>query len=93
MATTAYFRDNVLRKRPYLRLQWCEAIVQNPMASAVQADGRIRFWGPAPAHQGRFLRVVTLADGKTIHKDIARLRAPSGRVSERQPAVVSPATR
>jgi len=35
MATTAYFRDNVLRKRPYLQLQWCEAIVQNPIASAV----------------------------------------------------------
>jgi hypothetical protein len=36
----------------------------------VQADGRIRFWGRIMVvgePRSRFLRVVTLADGETIH--------------------------
>lgn len=34
------------------------------------SDGRIRFWGKivlAPTTQARYLRVVTLEDGETIH--------------------------
>ena len=65
--TTAYFREQVLRKRPYIQLDWCERIVARPLARAEQADGRIRFWGIVPELGGRVLRVVTLADGATIH--------------------------
>ena len=35
-----------------------------------QPDGRIRFWGEIVQpgeHETRFLRVITLADGETIH--------------------------
>jgi hypothetical protein len=66
MKTTAYFREQVLRKRPYIQLDWCERIVARPVAKTVQADGRIRFWGAVPQLGGRVLRVVTLADGETI---------------------------
>ena len=42
---TLYFREQVLRKRPYLRMEWCLDVIANPVASEVQQDGRIRFWG------------------------------------------------
>jgi hypothetical protein len=65
--TTRYFREQVLRKRPYILLEWCERILANPLATKVQSDGRIRFWGIVPEFGGRALRVVTLADGVTVH--------------------------
>jgi len=67
MGTTRYFREQVLRKRPYIHLEWCERILAEPLATLVQPDGRIRFWGIVPELGGRVLRVVTLQDGETIH--------------------------
>ena len=67
MKTTAYFREQVLRKRPYLQPEWCEQVVKTPLAREVQPDGRIRYWGTVPELPGRVLRVVTLEDGETIH--------------------------
>ena len=67
MKTTRYFREQILRKRPYIQLEWCERILAQPMAKRVQPDGRIRFWGVVPELGGRVLRVVTLADGETVH--------------------------
>ena len=63
--TTAYFREQVLRKRPYLRDEWILAVLAAPVRRSVQLDGRIRLWGYIPAI-GRYLRVVTLTDG-TVH--------------------------
>ncbi len=45
MKTTRYFEEQVLRKRPYIQRDWCEAVVANPVRREIQADGRIRFWG------------------------------------------------
>jgi hypothetical protein len=67
MKTTRYFREQVLRKRPYIQLEWCARILVQPLAKMVQADGRIRFWGAVPELGGRILRVVTLDDGETVH--------------------------
>ena len=67
MKTTRYFREQVLRKRPYIQPEWCERILAKPLAKTVQADGRVRFWGVVPELGGRVLRVVTLADGETVH--------------------------
>ena len=67
MKTTAYFREQVLRKRPYLKTEWCEEVVKRPLAREVQVDGRIRYWGSVPELRDRVLRVVTLEDGETIH--------------------------
>ena len=66
MKTTRYFDEQVLRKRPYLRLAWCEQVVRAPTKSEQQPDGRIRHWGYI-AELGKYLRVVTLQDGETIH--------------------------
>lgn len=64
---TDYFRHNVLLKRAYLKLEWCEAAVRQPIKREVQPDdGRIRHWVWVP-ELGHYLRVVTLADGVTLH--------------------------
>jgi hypothetical protein len=63
--TTRYFREQVLRKRPYLRLEWCAAVLTAPLVREVQADGRIRHWAFVP-ELGRYLRVITLEDGRTV---------------------------
>jgi hypothetical protein len=67
LKTTRYFMEQVLRKRPYLRPEWCQQVVERPLKREVQSDGRIRFWGLIPELGGRALRVVTLEDGQTIH--------------------------
>lgn len=63
---TDYFRDDVLVKRPYIRLEWCLAAIRAPLAHEVQPDGRIRHWLHVE-ELGKYLRVVTLADGITLH--------------------------
>ncbi|WP_197711051.1 hypothetical protein [Chromatium okenii] len=64
---TDYFRNDVLIKRPYIQLHWCLAEIQMPIRCEIQADdGRIRYWWFVPELQ-RYLRVVTLADGVTLH--------------------------
>lgn len=64
---TDYFRDNVLPKRAYIRLEWCVAALTNPIRREVQPeDGRIRYW-VFVTELGKYLRVVTLEDGVTIH--------------------------
>ena len=69
MKTTRYFEEQVLRKRPYLTREACEAVVATPLSRIVQEDGRIRFWGAVQDAQGqpRYLRVVMLEDGETLH--------------------------
>lgn len=66
IATTDYFRNDVLLKRPYIRLEWCELAIQNPVCREIQADGRIRHWLFVPEID-KYLRVVTLEDGLTVH--------------------------
>ena len=67
MKTTRYFREQVLRKRPYLKEEWCERIMNKPLKKEIQSDGRLRFWGRVPELGDRILRVVVLEDGLTVH--------------------------
>ena len=64
---TLYFREQVLRKRPYLRTAWCLHVLHHHYRREVQQDGRIRFWGYVPELAGKALRVVTLDDERTLH--------------------------
>ena len=66
MEQTEYFRRRVLRDRPYVRLEWCEKAVIEPEFVEVQADRRIRHW-IFIRELGRYLRVITLPDGVTLH--------------------------
>lgn len=70
LKTTRYFEEQVLRKRPYIRREWCRDVLAAPIRSEVQRDGRIRYWGRISMTgevEARVLRVVTLEDGETIH--------------------------
>jgi hypothetical protein len=67
MKTTAYFREQVLRKRPYIRIEWCLEVIANPIQRETQADGRIRLWGYIDELKGKALRVIILEDGETLH--------------------------
>ena len=63
---TPYFRNDVLAKRPYIRIEWCLAAIDNPISKETQLDGRIRHWVYVE-ELGKYLRVVTLPDGTTLH--------------------------
>jgi len=68
--TTRYFEEQVLRKRPYIQRQWCEDVLAAPIRRLVQTDSRIRLWGRIVVlgeARPRYLRVVTLEDGETVH--------------------------
>lgn len=66
MKKTRYFSEQVLRKRPYLRMDWIERVITSPIRSESQDDGRVRLWGWI-AEQRKYLRVVMLEDGVTLH--------------------------
>ena len=70
MKTTRCFDEQVRRKRPYIHLAWCSDIIADPLRREVQPNGRIRHWGEVRLRDEaapRILRVVTLADGETVH--------------------------
>jgi hypothetical protein len=64
---TDYFENEVLRKRSYLKKEWCIRVVQHPVKMERQEHNRYRFWAPVEELGGRFVRVVTLEDKVTIH--------------------------
>jgi len=66
-AFTDYFEKAVLKKRSYLRKEWCVHVLEHPIRSEPQEHNRYRFWGEIAELEGRYLRVVTLDDKRTIH--------------------------
>ena len=64
---TEYFEAEVLRKRSYLKKEWCMRVLDNPIRSEPQENNRFRFWASIAELEGRYLRVVTLEDKVTIH--------------------------
>ncbi len=82
MKTTRYFEEQVRRKRPYIDPEWCMRVISAPIQREDQPDGRVRFWGEATLpgeSSARVLRVVTLADGETIHNAFFDRRFRKGR--------------
>ena len=59
-----------MRTRPdraMIQDAWIERAIATPVREVIQADGRIRRWAAVPKLEGRYLRVVLLADGETVH--------------------------
>ena len=71
---TEYFEKEVLRKRPYLKKEWCERVVENQLKSEQQEHNRFRFWGEIEELEDRILRVITLEDKTTIHNAFPDMR-------------------
>ena len=68
MKTTRYFEALRLRAdRAAIREEWIQRTIRSPLRESVQADGRIRRWARIPEAENRYLRVVLLADGETVH--------------------------
>jgi hypothetical protein len=64
---TPYFEAVVLRRRPYLKKEWCVFVLQNAIRNEPQELNRYRFWAAIQELDGRYLRVITLADKVTVH--------------------------
>ena len=68
MKTTRYFDSIRARSdRTTIRDAWIVRAIALPQHHRVQADGRIRRWVQIEEADGRWLRVVLLADGETVH--------------------------
>lgn len=68
MKTTAYFEALCRRPdRAAIRNEWIQRTIDSPIREVIQADGRIRRWSAVPEAEGKFLRVVLLEDGETVH--------------------------
>lgn len=68
MKFTRYFEAIRRRQdRAIIRLEWIQQVVEHPVREVIQADGRIRRWAPIEEMEGRYLRVVLLPDGETVH--------------------------
>jgi hypothetical protein len=65
---TQYFLTTRQREdRVGIKLEWIEQVVNHPLHQMIQEDGRIRRWASIDEAQGRYLRVVLLEDGETVH--------------------------
>ena len=53
--------------RGIIELEWIQRVIDQPGKEVIQHDGRIRRWGPIPERGGRYLRVILLPDGETVH--------------------------
>ena len=66
--TTEYFRAVRIRPdRAMIQDEWIERAVASPESEQIQEDGRIRRWVRIAEADGRYLRVVLLPDGETVH--------------------------
>jgi hypothetical protein len=65
MKTTEYF--DYVRKRPdraRIKDEWIEFVIENPIRTDSQLDGRIRKWARIETLD-KYLRVILLEDGET----------------------------
>jgi len=67
MKFTQYFLHMTQRPdRAKIKMEWIEETIKNQEYTEVQSDGRIRKWKKI-GKEGRFLRVILLPDGETVH--------------------------
>ncbi len=67
MKHTNYFSE--VKKRPDRALieeKWILETIANPIRTIVQSDGRLKKWSYI-REANKYLRVITLRDGKTVH--------------------------
>ena len=63
-----YFQAIRLRPdRTVIRDEWIERVIRHPVKQVVQGDGRIRRWAAIEEMNGKYLRVILLPDGETVH--------------------------
>lgn len=68
MKYTEYFQ--AMRQRPdrtMIRTEWILHVIRHPLREEIQKDGRIRRWALIAEADGKYLRVILLPDGETVH--------------------------
>lgn len=48
-------------------MEWIKDAFDNPVKEEIQSDGRIRRWAKIKEADDRYLRIVILEDGETVH--------------------------
>jgi hypothetical protein len=65
-------------------LALCEKIVANHERRVVRSDGRFRYWGKAVIEgKARWIRVIVLEDGETVHNAFIDSGTARKRVKDR----------
>ncbi|PYS14478.1 MAG: hypothetical protein DMG17_16635 [Acidobacteria bacterium] len=68
MKFTRYFQEMSSRAdRAIIKPEWIQRAIDQPIKEVIQADGRIRRWAQIPEMEGKYLRVILLSDGETVH--------------------------
>ena len=68
MKFTQYFLYTRQRKdRKDIKNEWIQYVIDNPTKEKIQSDGRIRRWAKISEANNKYLRVILLEDGETIH--------------------------
>jgi hypothetical protein len=66
--TTTYYRFTKQRPDRQIILDaWIEQVILHPTHEETQTDGRIRRWAKISEFENRWLRVILLEDGETLH--------------------------
>jgi len=67
MKYTQYFLYT--RQRPdraYIKDEWIDFAINNPVQTEIQTDKRIKKWAKIK-EEGKYLRIILLEDGETVH--------------------------
>ncbi len=68
MKFTQYFQAMRLRPdRESIQIEWIQRVVEHPLKEVIQQDNRIRRWAAIEEANGKYLRVILLADVETVH--------------------------
>ena len=68
MKKSEYFKfRHAFPDRQMILDEWISRVINSPIKTQLQDDGRMRLWGRIKEANNRYLRVIILEDGKTIH--------------------------
>jgi hypothetical protein len=68
MKYTQYFLYTRQRSdRKSIKIEWIHYVIDNPVKEKSQSDGRIKRWANIKEANNKYLRVVLLEDGETVH--------------------------
>ncbi len=68
MKVTEYFLSTRQRRdREWIKFEWIQYVIDHPVREEIQSDGRIRRWARIGEAGNKYLRVILLEDGETVH--------------------------
>lgn len=68
LRTTRYFDSTRSRQdRAFIKDEWIQFVIDHHEREFIQKDGIIRRWARITDKENRYLRVILLEDGETVH--------------------------